>query len=121
MVARDMTLGSLYDARSRLGDLIVSWTPDPNADAVTRDAQADQLKQLILERDLVNGAINAVIATEFASIPTPELMAAAKELEQATGRLDAFGRSVAEANDVIKVADTIVRGAAVVVSLASKV
>ena len=117
MVARDITLGSLYDARAKLTDLIMDWTPDPKVGSTARDS----LNQLILERDRVNGAINAIIATAFANIATPELMSAAQDLGRLTGQLRTFGKAVAEVNEVIKIADAVVQGAARVIALASKI
>ncbi|OFX25073.1 MAG: hypothetical protein A2V77_05695 [Anaeromyxobacter sp. RBG_16_69_14] len=117
MVVRDITLGSLYDARAKLTDLIIAWTPDPSAESAARDS----LDQLILERDRVNGAINAIIATAFAGIATPELVSAAQDLARLTGQLKNFGKAVAGLNAVIKLADAVVQGAARVIALASKV
>jgi hypothetical protein len=120
MVARDVALDSLYDARSALTALIVGWSPDPAADPAARAEQASGLEQLILERDRVNGAINAVIAAEFQDIATAELMAAARALGAATAQLKRFGKAIAEVNEVIKVADAIVQAAASVAGLAAK-
>src|SRR5260370_37300745 len=105
MVQRDVILSGLFDVRRRLGELIVSWSPDPRADPATQTTQREQLNALILERDQVNGAINAVIATEFAGIPSPALSQATQDLQASAEKLDAFGRTIAEINDVVKIAD----------------
>jgi hypothetical protein len=119
MVPRDLTLSSLYDARRKLGELIVRWSPDPAADAATREAQIARLEQLILERDRVNGAISGIIGAEFEAIASPELMQAAQALPAIAEKLEAFGKSIAEVNEVLKVADEIVQGAAKVLKLAA--
>lgn len=119
MVPRDITLSSLYEARRKLGDLIVAWAPDPKADLATREMQADQIGRLILERDRVNGAINGLIAAEFASIASQDLMEAAQALPAMTEKLSAFGKSIAEVNEVLKLADEIVQGAAKVIHIAA--
>jgi hypothetical protein len=121
MIARDTTLSALYDARDTLADLIVGWAPDPQADAQVRAEQARQLKQLILQRDHINGAINDVILTKFQNVATPELLAAAQELRATTDRLEQFGKAVDELNAVIRVADDIVGAAAKVIKLVAAV
>src|SRR5919109_75334 len=118
MIARDTTLSSLYDARDKLADLIVQWAPDPCADPQARAAQADQLKGLILQRDQVNGAINAVIATAFQSVASPELVAASQELRGATDRLEQFGQTMDQLQGALKLADDIVQVASKVMKLA---
>jgi len=119
MVARDVTLSSLFEARTKLADLIVGWAPDAAGSEAERQAQADLLNQLILQRDKVNGAINAVIAASFQAIPTLELEQAAGELARTAGELEAFGKSITQLNEVLRVADLVVQAAAKVVSLAS--
>ena len=119
MVARDVALSALFDARAKLAELIVGWSPEPARSEAERRAQADKLNQLILERDKVNGAINAVIAAAFQAIPTPELEKATRELAQSARDLEAFGDSIAQLNEVLRVADLVVQGAAKVVSLAA--
>ncbi|SRR5260370_42837 len=119
MVQRDVTLSSLFDVRRKLGELIVSWSPDPEADPATQNTQREQLNALILERDQINGAINAVIATEFAGIPSPALTQATQDLQVSAEKLDALGKTIAEINDVLKIADAVLQGAAMVIKLAT--
>lgn len=111
MIARDLTLSSLYAARDQLGALIVRWGPSSGS-------QPETLHQLLLARDQVSAAINAVIAVAFRDLPSPELLAAAKELSATTARLQSFGQSIAQVNEVLNAVEQAVSLAAKVIALA---
>jgi hypothetical protein len=137
VIARDLTLSSLYAARDKLGELIVRWAPEPpvgggvppptgrgqaheqsEPDEATRLTQAATLRQLLLARDQVSAAVNAVIGIAFRDVPAPELLAAARALAATTAQLESFGKSVAEVNEVLKRVDQALELTAKVLALA---
>ena len=118
MLARDTALTSLFQARSKLTELIVGWAPDPKASAKTRAAQAAGLTRLLEQRDQVVGVINALVLTKFQTVATPELLAAAKVLQQTTAKLEEFGERLGQLESVLKVADQIVTAAGKLLALA---
>ncbi len=118
MRGRDEVLENLYAARDRLSDLIVAWSPDPAADVSTRKKQAEDLRALLDQRDQVSGKINEIVAAAFKDVASPELVAAAKELESRTATLQTFGKTVADVKGVIKIADQVLAAAAKVIKIA---
>ena len=118
MPASEPPLTSLFAARRKLSDLIVSWSPDPKAPAKVRAAQARQLNRLLEQRDQVVGVINALALTQFQGVVTTDLLAAQKVLQQTTARLDAFGESLAQLESAVKVADQLVAAAGKLLALA---
>lgn len=117
MIARDETLSSLFDARRRLTEFIVAFAPDPIADPQVRASQAAALEELIMRRDQVSGAINAVIAAAFKEVATPELLAAAREVRALADRMQELGKSIENLKDAIGFADEIVKATTKVVAL----
>lgn len=118
MRGRDEVLDNLYAARDRLSDLIVAWSPDPAADASTRKKQAEDLRALLDQREQVSGKINEIVAAAFKDVASPELVAAAKELESLTATLQTFGKTVADVKGVIKIADQVLAAGAKVIKIA---
>jgi hypothetical protein len=118
MSARDDLLENLYAARERLSDLIVGWTPDPAADPETRKKQAEGLKDLLAQRGQVNRKINEAIAAAFKDVASPELVAASEQLGSLTRELKRFGKTVADVNRVIGLADQVLAAASKVIKIA---
>jgi hypothetical protein len=98
--ARDLTLQSLCATRDALGALIVRRAPA--GEPAAPPGQAASLEQLLAARDQVSAAINTVIGAAFRELPGPALSAAAKDLQASAGRLEAFSRSAAQVNDVLR-------------------
>ena len=118
MSAKDDVLQTLYAARDRLADLIVLWSPDPAANVETRKQQAADLHALVAQRDEVNARINGIIAAAFRNVASSERRWASAELGSLTEKLQNFGKTVADVNEVLKIADQVVAAASKVIKVA---
>lgn len=102
-------LDTLFGDRDVLTDLIIKLSP-------ANTAQQKQLQDLIVRRDRLSMVIQDVINSDIAS-STKGITAAVKQLDDASAKLAALGKTFDDIASAIELTDQVVNVVAAVVSV----
>jgi hypothetical protein len=74
---------------------------------------------LLARQSLVQSQIDAIIAEQFAAVPSAALSAAVEQLQQSTDQLSTLGTALADVNAVLGIVNTVVQIGVSVIALAA--
>ena len=109
------SIDQLNAVNAQLTTLILGNTAQPGS------AAWNTLQALLARQNLVQSQINAIIAEQFAAVPSAALAGAVAQLQQSTNQLTALGTTLANIDAVLGVVNTIVQAATSVIALAAAV